>query len=198
MRRTVDVVKNSDWLSIAAWPAGMILFLILIFFRYPMRPDSDYTPAYFYIIAVGLGLVAVIVIVKKSHGRADAHDRHRTKCPVISLVVAIIVLLAMLGAPARPDYRMKGWNAMALSELHNAQAAIETYHAEKKIYPSSLQDAGFKAVSNQDSVRVEIIYTRIAPDKYSLTSAHVNGDKEYRCGSESTVIQQRRKNKSEE
>ncbi len=50
------------------------------------------------------------------------------------------------------------------------------------------EETGFKTLSNQDFVRVEILYDRTAPDKFRLTTTHVNGDMEYRCSSDDFAI----------
>jgi hypothetical protein len=81
----------------------------------------------------------------------------------------------------------------ALSDLRNARTAFETYYADKKNYPETLEATGFKS-----SVGVEVKYSRTAPDKYRLTTSHRSGDREYMCSSDGPAVYQRKKKEPSE
>lgn len=176
---------GGGWWRIAAWPVGTIL----LFSLYPPRLGDDYVPAIFYMLALCIGLIAVFTIIRTlRRTEAGSPDRRQIIGPALSLLLVFFSIMEFSVDTSGSGYRMKGWNAMALSDLQNAKSVIETYHVDKKIYPKNLEETGFKSSSNNDYVRVEIIYTNTAPDKYRLTTSHTSGNKEYMCGSDDSVI----------
>lgn len=54
------------------------------------------------------------------------------------IVVAIIGILAAIAIPQIVQYRIKGHNATAISDLRNLKTTLESYHAENQQYPSTL------------------------------------------------------------
>ena len=53
----------------------------------------------------------------------------------IMIVVAIIGILASVGMTQYQSYRMKGFNAAAISDLKNFKTAMESYYSEHDYYP---------------------------------------------------------------
>jgi len=51
------------------------------------------------------------------------------------IVVAVIGILASVGMTQYETYRMKSYNAAALTDLKNYKSAMEAYFAEHQTYP---------------------------------------------------------------
>jgi len=51
------------------------------------------------------------------------------------IVVALIGILASLAIPQFAAYRLKAFNAAALSDLKQANISFEAYFSERKTYP---------------------------------------------------------------
>ena len=51
------------------------------------------------------------------------------------MVVAIIGILVTFAVPQFSAYRMKSYNAAAMSDLKNATIRLEAYYADNKFYP---------------------------------------------------------------
>ena len=53
----------------------------------------------------------------------------------IMIVIAIIGILTAVAIPWFADYRRKGHNSAALSDLRNVKTILEAYHEENEHYP---------------------------------------------------------------
>ena len=51
------------------------------------------------------------------------------------IVVAIIGILAAIAIPQFSQYRQKGYNSAATSDLKNSKTALEAYFADNQKYP---------------------------------------------------------------
>ena len=51
------------------------------------------------------------------------------------IVVAVIGILAAIAIPQFSNYRVKSYNSAALSDIRNANVALEVYHFEHLAYP---------------------------------------------------------------
>lgn len=51
------------------------------------------------------------------------------------IVVAIIGILAAIAIPQFAQYRMRGYNAAANSDLKNLKTSLEAYYADRFEYP---------------------------------------------------------------
>ena len=51
------------------------------------------------------------------------------------IVVAIIGILAAIAIPQFSQYRQKGYNSAAVSDLKNAKTNLESYYADNQKYP---------------------------------------------------------------
>jgi hypothetical protein len=99
-------------------------------------------------------------------------------------IIAAIIVLPIIGfisyathsaVGQMSEYRLKGDNSAALSDLKNAKTAVEAYAADHDgKYPARLKDADFTVSQN-----VEVDYRLENPKQYSLFSKHKDGDKVY-------------------
>ena len=71
------------------------------------------------------------------------------------------------------EYRIKSYNAAALSNLKNAKTSLEAYFADHQQYPGSLADTQFKA---SEGVTVTCEH---APQGYACVSKHRDGNHLY-------------------
>lgn len=51
------------------------------------------------------------------------------------IVVAIIGILAAIAIPQFAQYRMRGYNAAANSDVRNLRTSLEAYFADNQFYP---------------------------------------------------------------
>lgn len=180
---------DGGWCQIASWPLVTIPAISL----YPPRIAENYNTSIFYILVFCIALVAIAgTIITRQKIKNGSFSRRQIWGPVLSLLLVFFASLTSVDSSGS-DYRMKAFNIAALSDLKNTRTSLETYYADKKIYPKKVEEAGFESLSNRDSVRIDIIYSRTGSDKYRLTSSHVSGDREYMCSSDSPVIYHREK-----
>lgn len=109
------------------------------------------------------------------------------------VVVAIIGILAAIAIPQFSEYRRRGFDSRALSDLRNAATGEEAYFADEERYVACSNDACVGALPGfQRSDNVEIAMT-ISEDANSFegTSSHPNGTdgKTYRWNSEQGGLQ---------
>ena len=55
------------------------------------------------------------------------------------IVVAIIGILAAVAIPQFSQYRQKGYNSAATSDLKNFKTAMEAFFADNQQYPDTIQ-----------------------------------------------------------
>lgn len=56
------------------------------------------------------------------------------------IVVTIIAVLAAIAIPRFNSYRTRGYNASAVSDIHNARSAEEVFYSDHQVYSSSKAD----------------------------------------------------------
>ncbi len=88
--------------------------------------------------------------------------------------IVFIGIVAAVAIPQFASYRMKSYNATAITELRNVKTSVESYYAEHGVYPDSLEQ--INCPRNKD---VDVHFSEIAPNKYTIVAAHLHGDKEY-------------------
>jgi type IV pilus assembly protein PilA len=93
--------------------------------------------------------------------------------------IAILGILAAIAIPQFAAYRMKSFNAAALTELKNAKTCVDNYYVEHKVYPDSLEQANY--TKRQD---IDVHFDDRRADRYTIVAAHQKGDKEYAARSD--------------
>jgi len=53
----------------------------------------------------------------------------------LMIVIAIIAILVTMAVPRFSAYRVKAYNAAALSDLKNVKIILDAYYIENKFYP---------------------------------------------------------------
>jgi Tfp pilus assembly protein PilE len=86
--------------------------------------------------------------------------------------IAVLGIVAAIAIPQFAQYRSKGSDALARVELMKARAACDSYIANTKSYPESLNQAGFQPAEN-----VMVNYEREGEVNYRVTAVHRNGRK---------------------
>jgi len=102
--------------------------------------------------------------------------------------VAGIGILAAIAIPQFAAYRMKAYDATALSDLKKAKINVDAYIANKGRLPNTLVETGMKP-----SVNVELSYEKNDNNGYVIISVHSNGDKTYLATSDSNEIRWKHK-----
>ncbi len=108
------------------------------------------------------------------------------------VVVAIIGILAAVAIPLFAEYRQRGFDAQALSDLRNAASSEEAYFAGSLAYVSC-SDSGCEtslpAFTKSGSVSITMTAVNGAQASFSGTSASDGGSTSYSYDSASGGIQ---------
>lgn len=89
----------------------------------------------------------------------------------ILIIIAIIGLLAVIALPQFNAYRSRAIDAQLKSDLRNAAVAIESYFAEKSVYPASVAEIQ----DFQPTDGVTLTLTIVTPKSYLITAAKPGG-----------------------
>jgi type IV pilus assembly protein PilA len=89
------------------------------------------------------------------------------------LVAAIIGLLAAIAIPQFIAYRTRAIDTQMKSDLKNAAVAMESYFAEFKVYPASVDSISSVGYRQTDDIALVISVT--SPSSYTLTASTPNG-----------------------
>ena len=89
------------------------------------------------------------------------------------IVVAIISLLTAIAIPQFISYRTSVVDAQMKNDLKNAAMAMESYHAEYKVYPTSV--SGIVAVGFRQTEGVTLSITITSPSTYTLAASKPSG-----------------------
>jgi type IV pilus assembly protein PilA len=89
------------------------------------------------------------------------------------IVVAIISLLAAIAIPQFIAYRSRAFDAQMKTDLKNAAVAMESYFAEYKVYPDSVDKIVTVGFHQTDGVTLTINVT--TPSSYTLTASNPSG-----------------------
>jgi type IV pilus assembly protein PilA len=96
----------------------------------------------------------------------------------IIIVIAIIGILAAIALPQFSEYRLRGYNILAESDVRNAATAEEAYYADNRMYTGNLptlRTCGFIQAQGV-SVAVSLSSNNNA---YTIKAFHPSGDKTY-------------------
>lgn len=88
--------------------------------------------------------------------------------------IAVIGVLAAIAIPQFAEYKMKSFNAVAIAELKKAKTSVDTYYAEHKAYPESLEQANYTKPQDMD-----VHFDERSVDKYTIVATHAKGNKEF-------------------
>jgi prepilin-type N-terminal cleavage/methylation domain len=97
----------------------------------------------------------------------------------LMIVVAIIGILAAIAIPQFNAYRIRGYNASAVSGLKNAATSMEAYYGENDAYlPSQTLSAASNLTGwTPDSSVTIAITVPAAGTSWTGTAYHAKGDK---------------------
>jgi type IV pilus assembly protein PilA len=100
------------------------------------------------------------------------------------VVVAIIGILAAIAIPQFAEYRKRGFDSRALSDLRNAATGEEAYFADNEAYitcatAAACQTAlpGFKASDGVSLAMTQVAAAGAVPEYFTGTSFHSKGTK---------------------
>lgn len=95
----------------------------------------------------------------------------------IVVVIAIIGILAAIAIPQFSKYRIRSYNAAAMSDLKNAVTAQESYYTENKVYAKSVH----RLIQSLDLNKTPGVILEITGNEnnYTIISRHPSGDKTY-------------------
>jgi len=95
----------------------------------------------------------------------------------LMIVICIIGILAAIAIPQFHAQRLKGYNALAVSDVRNASIAQEAYYVDHRTYTGDLATLTAYGFRQTQGVTVQV------PSKddnaYTITATHNNGDKTY-------------------
>jgi len=103
--------------------------------------------------------------------------------------IAFIGIISAVAIPQFSEYRTRGYNSAAISDLKNAKTYAEAYFTDNSKYPDSLEKAKFTPATG-----ITIEYTKNNDKSFMILSVHKNGTKLYMTTSEDLGIYQRDKN----
>lgn len=118
----------------------------------------------------------------------------------LMIVVAIIGILAAIAIPQFSAYRVRAYNAAAMSDLKSLQTAFEMYFNDNEQYPPASEaetglievdeDGDLAAFDFNTSNKVTIVWTLDDNGQtYAAASKHLAGDTTYKISSEEPTIQ---------
>lgn len=102
------------------------------------------------------------------------------------VVVAIIGILAAIAIPQFAEYRARGFDSRALSDLRNAATAEEAYFADTEAYVDCSVTGGggacgplpgFVASKGVTISMADVAATGSAPEHFTGSSYHTNGSR---------------------
>ncbi len=89
------------------------------------------------------------------------------------VVVAIIGLLTAIAIPEFLSYRARSVDSQMKSDLKNAALAMDSYFAEKKVYPTSV--AAIVAVGFTQTEGVALTIAVPTPSSFTITASKPSG-----------------------
>ena len=89
------------------------------------------------------------------------------------VVVAIIGLLTAIAIPEFLSYRARSVDSQMKSDLKNAAVAMDSYFAEKKVYPTSV--AAIVAVGFTQTEGVALTIAVPTPSSFTITASKPSG-----------------------
>lgn len=131
-------------------------------------------------------------------GVRQASGKSNKKLIIIILLVlfggfaAYIGISASIAAKQMSEYKIKGFNSAAASDLRNARSELEAEFADNNKYPDKIED-----LKNAKFFST-IIYKKIDNKNYVITAFHEKGSKSYMTKSGSPDVFVKDKNASDD
>jgi prepilin-type N-terminal cleavage/methylation domain-containing protein len=98
----------------------------------------------------------------------------------LMIVIAIIGILAAIAIPQFAAYRIRGFNATAMSDIRHMITAQEAYFSDKQIYVAPGDEAGsLSAYGFSRSTNVTATIAASGISSYTMTAKHNLGDRTY-------------------
>jgi type IV pilus assembly protein PilA len=89
------------------------------------------------------------------------------------MVVAVIGVLAAIAIPQFVTYRARGIDSQMKSALKNAAVAMESYFAERQLYPTTV--TAITAVGYSPTAGVTLTINVVSLGSFTLTASAPNG-----------------------
>ncbi len=108
----------------------------------------------------------------------------------LMIVIAIIGILVAIAIPQFAAYRIRGFNATAMSDLRHMMTAQEAYFTEHLVYIAPGAEAtDLVAYGYARSTNVTATIVSSNAFSYQMTTAHKSGDRTWTITGPSGVIQ---------
>lgn len=98
-------------------------------------------------------------------------------------------IIAAIAIPNFVSYRLKAFNATAETDIRNAKTALESYYADHRSYPETLEQAGF-----QPSKQVLVTMEQREDGSWLLAAHHLKGNRTYTVTTGAAEIQEEARN----
>jgi type IV pilus assembly protein PilA len=103
----------------------------------------------------------------------------------LMIVIAIIGILAAIAIPQFTAYRVRGYNAMAKSDIKNAYTAAQAYFSDAPTSTADLATLQSYGYTQSDGITLTVSNGTIGA--LALTSVHGSGDTTYSINSAGTI-----------
>jgi type IV pilus assembly protein PilA len=103
------------------------------------------------------------------------------------VVVAIIGILAAIAIPQFSEYRKRGFDARALSDLRNAATGEEAYFADNEVYVTCASAAACAGVLPGYIASGSVVLTMTATAAAGVTPAYFTGQSAHPQGSKNST-----------
>lgn len=109
-------------------------------------------------------------------GKSQMKEENGFTLIELLVVIAIIGILAAIAIPQFAEYRSRGFDSRAQSDLRNLATAQEAYFVDQLAYfecaDATACEAGLTGFRASDGV---VISTTVTPTAFSATSSHPSG-----------------------
>lgn len=125
--------------------------------------------------------------LRKSLNRKKTRGENGFTLVELMTVVIIISILTVIAIPSVASFRNKGYNATSYSDLKNMCITQEAYFIDHPAYAQNVAD--LVPYGYLQSPGVVPLITSANNTSYSMTAAHVSGDKTWSVSGPGGIIQ---------